>query len=238
MNPFWENFYKQDDSQQADGLGYYVCGQDAADFLTNNNDPRKLRYFQANTAGGTTVKGNYFGALLLEPVPTTSKLGPGMLQAYNQSAPLLTDFESLFLQAEAAQRGLITGDAKALYEAAVTESIIYQGGTGGTEANAVTYLTQVGKPLVNFDLAPNKIQTIITQKWISLNGLIALPIWTDYRRTGFPDFIHFSQDPARLSDTPPVRLLYPQTEISRNSDNVTAQGVENQFTAKIFWQNR
>jgi len=238
MNPFWENFYKQDDSQQADGLGYYVCGQDAADFLTSNNDPRKLRYFQANTAGGTTVKGNYFGALLLEPVPTTSKLGPGMLKAYNQSAPLMTEFESLFIQAEAAQRGIITGDAKALYEAAVTESILYQGGTGGTVANAATYLTQPGKPLVNFDLAPNKIQTIITQKWISLNGLIALPIWTDYRRTGFPDFIHFSQDPARLSDTPPVRLLYPQTEISRNSDNVTAQGVENQFTAKIFWQNR
>ena len=57
------------------------AGQDACDFLTSNNDPRKLRFFQANTTGGTTVKGNYFGALVLEPVPTTSKLGPGMLQA-------------------------------------------------------------------------------------------------------------------------------------------------------------
>ena len=132
-------------------LGYYVCGQDAADFLTTNNDPRKLRFFQANSASGTTVKGNYFGALLLEPVPTTSKLGPGMLQAYNQDAPLMTDFESLFIQAEAAQRGFITGDAKALYEAAVTESIIYEGGTAGTAASASTYLTQPGKPLVNFD---------------------------------------------------------------------------------------
>ena len=99
-------------------------------------------------------------------------------------------------------------------------------------------LTQAGKPLVNFDLAPNKIQTIITQKWISLNGLIPLPIWTDYRRTGFPDFIHFTQDPARLNDTPPVRLLYPQTEISTNNDNVLAQGVNSLFTDKIFWQNR
>ena len=111
-----------------------------ADFLTNNNDPRKLRLFQPSTSGGTTVKGNYFGALLLEPVPTTSKLGPGMLQAYNQDAPLLTDFESLFIQAEAVQRGFIAGDAKALYEAAVTQSIIYHGGSGGNAANAATYL--------------------------------------------------------------------------------------------------
>jgi hypothetical protein len=238
MNPFWENFYKQDDSQQADGLGYYVAGQDAADFLTSNNDPRKLRFFQANSANGTTVKGNYFGALLLEPVPTTSKLGPGMLQAYNQDAPLMTDFESLFLQAEAAQRGIIAGDPKALYESAVTESIIYEGGTGGNAASAAAYLAQNGKPLVNFDQSPNKIQTIISQKWMALDGLNPLVVWTDYRRTGFPSFLHFSQDPARLNDTPPVRLLYPQTEISTNNDNVLAQGNVDLFDTKIFWQNR
>jgi hypothetical protein len=238
MNPFWENFYKQDDSQQADGLGYYVCGQDAADFLTSNNDPRKLRFFQANTTGGTTVKGNYFGALLLEPVPTTSKLGPGMLKAYNQSAPLMADFESLFLQAEAVQRGYITGNAKALYESAVTESIIYEGGSSGNAASAAAYLSQSGKPLVNFDLAPNKIETIITQKWMALDGMIPLPQWTDYRRTGFPSFLHFTADPARRNDTPPVRLLYPQTEISSNNDNVLAQGDIDLFSSKIFWQNR
>ena len=239
MNPFWENFYKQDDSQQADGLGYYVAGQDAADFLTENNDPRKLRFFQPSTTGGTTVKGNYFGALLLEPVPTTSKLGPGMLQSFDQSSPLMTEFESLFIQAEAAQRGLITGSAKALYESAVTQSIIYMGGASGTAAAATTYLTQVGKPLVNFDIAPNKLKTIITQKWCALNGINPMPIWTDYRRTGYPDFLHFSADPAKLGPgTPPVRLLYPQTEISTNNDNVLAQGDISLFTSKIFWQNR
>ena len=235
MNPFWENFYKQDDSQQADGLGYYVAGQDACDFLTANNDPRKLRFFQSSTSGGTTLRGNYFGALVLEPVPTSSKLGPGMLKAYNQSAPILTDFESLFLQAEAVQRGIITtGDAKALYESAVTQSIIYE---GGTAADAATYLAQL-IPLVNFDGSPDKIKAIITQKWCALNGLSPMPIWTDYRRTGFPDFLHWSQDANRKNDTPPVRLYYPQTEISTNNDNVLAQGDINLFTSKIFWQNR
>jgi hypothetical protein len=237
MNPFWETFYKQDGSAQ-NGLGYYMANQDACDFLTNNNDPRKLRFFTANTAGGSNLKGNYFGAIVLEPVPTTSKIGPGMLRAYNQDAVLLTDFESLFLQAEAVQRGLITGSMKALYESAVTQSIIYMGGLSGNAGAAATYLAQAGKPLVNIDLTSTPLKTIITQKWCALNGISAMPIWTDYRRTGFPDFIHWTQDAAKKNATPPVRLLYPQVEINTNNENVLAQGDVDLFTTKIFWQNR
>jgi hypothetical protein len=215
-------------------MGYYVAGQDACDFLTTNNDPRKLRFFTANTSTGTAVKGNYFGALVLEPAITSSKIGPGLLQAFNQPCPIISDFESLFLQAEAVQRGIITGNAQTLYETAVTRSIVYM---GGTSAAAATYLAQ---PLANvgFAASTNKVKAIVTQKWVALNGLSALPIWTDYRRTGFPDFLHFSADPYRLNDTPPVRLYYPQTEISTNNDNVLAQGDINLFISKIFWQNR
>ena len=233
MNPFWEIFYKQDGSEQADGLRYYMAGQDACNFLTDNNDPRKTRFFVPYT--GETIQGNYFGALVLQPVPVTSLLGPGLLRAYNQSAPLFTESESLFLQAEAVSRGLIDGDAKALYEDAVTQSIVYEGGTAG---DAGAYLAQASNPQTSFDVATDKINLIITQKWISLNGLNPMPIWTDFRRTGFPNFLHFSQDPARQSNTPPVRLLYPQTELNTNNENVLAQGVINAFTSKIFWQNR
>jgi len=240
MNPFWETFYKQDDSQQSDGLGYFVANQDACDFLTSNLDPRKLRFFQANSTGGTTVKGNYFGAEVLEPVPTTSKLGPGMLQSFDMDSPIFTDFESLFLQAEAAQRGLITGNVKALYEGAVTQSIIYMGGAEGTSAAAATYLAQT-KTQVNFDIADaanNELKLILTQKWCALNGVSPNTIWTDYRRSGYPDFIHFTENTDRKNDTPPVRMLYPQTEINTNNENVLAQGTINVFTTKIFWQNR
>jgi hypothetical protein len=65
-----------------------------------------------------------------------------------------------------------------------------------------------------------------------------MAVWTDYRRTGFPDFIHWSADPLKLNPTPPVRLLYPQTEISTNNDNVILQGTIDSFQSKIFWQNR
>jgi hypothetical protein len=233
MNPYWENFYKQDGSNQADGLQYYVAGQDACDFLTTSNDPRKLRLFKASS--GTTITGNYFGALSISA--TCSTLGPGLLQAYNQKAPLMTDVESLFLQAEAVARGFVTGNDSNLYKAAVTRSIIYE---GGTPAAAATYLKQ---PIANvhYDAstpAAIKVKQIITQKWIASEGLNVYPTWTDFRRTGYPNFLHYSQDAARLNDTPPVRLLYPQTEINVNNDNVLKQGTINLFTSKIFWQNR
>jgi len=236
MNPYWENFYKLDGSNQADGLQYYVAGQDACDFLTTSNDPRKLRVFKASS--GTTITGNYFGALSISA--TCSTLGPGLLQAYNQSAPLMTEWESLFLQAEAVARGFITGDDQALYNKAVSLSIIHDGGALGIQANADTYLAQ---PIANvyYDPATTlaaKIKTIITQKWIASEGLTVYPTWTDFRRTGYPNFLHYTQDAARLNDTPPVRLLYPQTEINVNNENVLKQGTINLFTSKIFWQNR
>lgn len=235
MNPFWENFYKQDGSQQSDGLGYYVAGQDLCDFLTANNDPRKFRFFRESSTGSGLVQGNYFGQLVLRSVPTTSELGPGILQGYNQDAPLMTDWEALFLLAEAAQRGLITGSAKSLYEAAVTRSIVYMGGLDGTAAGAATYLAQSGKPDVSFDAATDKIKVIVTQKWASLCGFSPMPAWTDYRRTGYPSFLHFTADAAKANATPPVRLLYPQSEINVNNTNVLAQGTIDLFATKIFW---
>jgi hypothetical protein len=248
MNPFWVRFYNYSGSLQADGLQFYAAGQDACDFMNTNNDPRKLRIFAPYS--GTSIGGNYFGAKLLATAANTSQIGHGLLQGYNQSAPILTDFESLFLQAEAVQRGFITGDAKALYEAAVTASILYEAKKSSldpstyvpaTATDAATYLAQTSSPLVNFDAAPIKLQTILTQKWLAMNGISPMTLWTDYRRSGYPDFIHWSADVLKKNPTPPVRLLYPQTEISTNNDNVLLTGVSSTadtFSKKIFWQNR
>ncbi|MGA1978390.1 MAG: SusD/RagB family nutrient-binding outer membrane lipoprotein [Bacteroidales bacterium] len=246
MNPFWEYFYKQDNSLQADALQYYMAGQDAVDFLTNTNDPRLSRLF-APIANGTFA-GNYFGASSLKNTTSTSKLGPGLFQAYNQNSPVLTDIESLFLQAEAAERGYLTGaDPQALYESAVTQSIIYFGQTSYWDAagyvplssvDAATYLAQSSVPLASYTASTNKLQTIFTQKWIAMMGIDPFAMFTDYRRTGYPDFIHWSQDLSKQNPTPCIRLLYPQTEIATNDANMIAVGTINPFTSKIFWQNR
>lgn len=245
MNPFYETFYNAAGTSQSDGITYYFAGKDAVDFYKGTNDLRLGKFFSSYSTPPAVAayEGNYFGRLPadLTPQASTSKLGyikddaGTMIGTPTKSSPLLTDFESLFIQAEAAQRGLIGGSAKTFYESAVTQSFIYMGLSGGA---AINYLGQA-YTTVNFDASSNKLQLILTQKWAALNAIAPVEIWTDYRRTGFPNFIHFSVDPAKDgTGYPPVRLLYPQDEITVNNDNVLAVGTIDAFTSKIFWQSR
>jgi hypothetical protein len=240
MNTFYETFYKADGTSQSDGITYYNAGKDAVKFLLDNADPRVGRFF--NPYSGSNYAGNTLG--ITEPAPltaaNTSKLGyvsgskGHMIGTFDKSAPILTDFESLFVQAEAVERGFITGSGKALYNSALTQSFVYL----GLPAADATAFASSEKTNVNYDLAPNKINLILLQKWCSLNGIAPVEIWTDFRRSGIPNFLTFSADPNKANATPPVRLLYPQREISVNNDNVVAVGTINAFTSKIFWQNR
>lgn len=234
MNPFYANFYAADATTVADGIKYTMAGLDGIDFYNSNTDER-LGYFYS-TYDGSTYGGNYFGDLVenLASAAETSELGEGMVGTYDRSAVILSDFESLFLQAEAAQKGIIAGSAKDFYEQAVAQSFKY---FGIHDTIISKYLAQENVN-VNFDLAPNKIELILTQKWAALNGISPMEIWTDYRRSGYPNFIHFAQDVNRKSDTPPVRLLYPQRELDLNSDVVAGQGTISLFSSKIFWQSR
>lgn len=240
MNPFYERYYSAAGTQQSDGVTYHNAGRDAVDFMVAAADPRLGRFF--NPYSGSNFAGNFLGqAAPPLTAANTSKLGYSagvkgyMIGTYDKSAPILTDFESLFIQAEATERGYISGSTgKALYNAALTQSFVYM---GLTTAQAAAFIVS-DKATVNYDLASNKINLILTQKWISLNGIAPIEIWTDYRRTGIPSFTHFSEDAAKQNATPPVRLLYPQREIDYNNDNVVAVGNINAFTSKIFWQNR
>jgi hypothetical protein len=247
MNPFYETFYNNAGTSQSDGITYYFAGKDCIDFLKSTNDPRISRFFNSyTTTGAAAYEGNYFGLSQdeLTPQASTSKLGyqvgveGTMIGTPTKSSPILTDMESLFIQAEAAERGLIAGNPKALYESAVTQSFIYM---GLTVTEAAAYLAQESVQ-VNYNSTSNKRQLIISQKWAALNGIAPVEIWTDYRRTGYPVDITFSIDPARSSDTPPVRLLYPQDEVNVNNDNykaaLAAQNWQSEFKTKIFWQTR
>ncbi len=242
MSPFYETFYNGAGSAQSDGTAYYYAGKDAVDFMIANADTRLGRFFLPYS--GTNYAGNWLGQNPDTHPPLlsgqTSKLGYKagdkgyLIGTPTMDAALLTDYEALFIQAEAAARGYISSDAGALYNAAVTQSFIHM---GLTSADASTYYSQP-KFTVNYESATDKIALIITQKWIALNGVAPVEIWTDYRRTGYPASLHFTEDSNKASDTPPVRLLYPQREISVNNENVVAVGAIDPFTSKIFWQNR
>jgi hypothetical protein len=157
-------------------------------------------------------------------------MGPGIIKSSSQGAPLFLGSESLFLQAEAANDGIISGDARSLYEAGITASFEE---LGLTDAQATAYFSQ-NLANAGWAASPNKEQAIITQKWIALNGSNEFEGWNEFRRTGFPA-VPSSIDPARVNPTTPYRVLYPLSELDTNPTNLGKEGTIDPFSSKIFW---
>jgi len=232
QNPFWKNFGYSPANAPVDNHRYYIASEYAINFYQNNNDPRlgKL-YTTLNDGKGTTYSGSRFGPTATSPADdpiNRSSIGRGLLKGADMPQPLFTNFESLFLQAEAAQRGYIAGSARGFYEQAVTQNFSYLGADGVT-----AYLAQ--SEISNWDLATDKLKLIITQKWAAMNGINDMESWADFRRLNIPADIPVSDNPAATTRKIPVRMLYPQSEYNYNPDNVLAQGQISQFTSRIFW---
>jgi len=101
----------------------FVAGQTVIDILENRNDPRLPLYFDA-------VDGEFVGAEIgaTAPYSTTSKLS----QRFHSPAEpgILMDYSEVeFLLAEGAARGYSVGDVETHYNAGITASIRFWGGT-------------------------------------------------------------------------------------------------------------
>jgi hypothetical protein len=241
QNPFWANYGYAVDGQIATGHTYKLASDYGLDFLGDNNDPRlgKL-YSSINDDKGAGYVSLQWGADVAaeQTYSTVSSIGHGLLKSATQPQPMMTDFESLFIQAEAAQRGWITstGTAQSLYEKAVTANFVY---LGLTAAEAATYLDE--EAVANWEAADGsapdltKIALIIKQKWAAMNGSNDIEPWTDYRRLELPADMPISIASTVTTRKIPVRVLYPQAEYNTNRANVVAEGTINQFTTRIFW---
>lgn len=236
QSPFWGYFRKPATGLETDRGDFTVATDYAIGYLTTTNDPRRSRLYAAAQANGA-----YKGAPQSTTLPGTgftsrdlSKVGPGLLISSLQNQSIMTLPESLLLQAEAIARGYISGGdaaAKAKYEQAVNASFTRLNVPSPATA-ATTYLAQ-DIPNVNWNSSPNKIEAIITQKWVALNGTSSIELWIEKTRTGFPANLPM---PAEGGGKRPVRLLYPSSEISRNSLNVPAQTSESAFNDNPFWK--
>ncbi|UTX46691.1 SusD/RagB family nutrient-binding outer membrane lipoprotein [Chryseobacterium sp. MA9] len=145
---------------------------------------------------------------------------------------IMTRAESKFLQAEAALRypGLFS-NAAGNFSAAITASYTYFGASG-----SAAYLTAIqnvaGLGWAGTDA--NKLEAIMTQKWIALTGVNPEQSFFDYTRTGFP-----VTPLATIASNPkPNRLIYPLSEYIGNASNVPAISnadvfSKNQYTP--FW---
>ncbi len=233
-------------------FNYIRSGNLAMTFYKTTNDPRLAYFYGKNGTQTNDANGDYYNItfpltytdytadyLGIQTTPTAngSGIGPGLIQSPNQSAVMMTASESLFNQSEAVVRGYITGDAKQLYQKAITASFEYLNVGGDPDTYAATYYNQTGVTNVSWpsDMS-GQIQAILTQKWAALNGISNVESWNDWRRTGFP-VIKKSLSPTSTESHPPYRYYYPLEEPNNNSvawKNAGGDTID-PFTSKIFW---
>jgi hypothetical protein len=226
QNPFWGDYgYEPGSSSGYQNFNYFGANTVILDTLQSTGDPRTGYYFNAVSGGG------FLGNPLGEPVVGASQFGKGWLQSPSESALLFSASQSFFMQAEAAQRGMLTGDVATLFRQGVEESFRYLGLPNALSA-ADAWIAGSTDPGVNIAVSGNWLATILNQKWVAECGLDGLEAYSDYRRTGLPALYS-----ANASLVPQQRLLYPETEYTLNGANVNAQNEASQSATAIpmFW---
>lgn len=180
----------------------------------------------------------------------------GVLKSAAMGTPLLLAAESYFLQAEAALASvnLVAGNTATLFDNGVTASYNYLGknaaGTYIWATPAATLLTNyktgnATSPLVNIALATSdeqRLESIITQKYIAVNMITSEEGWNEYRRTRYPRIVNGAtgeletfasiKSAKATADKLPTRILYPAIEFQVNTENVP-KGVTT--TTPIFY---
>lgn len=165
----------------------------------------------------------------------------GKTFTYNNfmESPVMSAAEAWFLLAEAYQQGYASGNAEAAFKKGVEMSIKayyksnmnsqqsqtsssvqandYKATEYPSDASIETYATEVWKAY------SNKLEAIMTQKWVHFGILQATQAWTDIRRTGYPS-LYYPADGADNNGYKTVtqRVKYPNTEASNNADNYAA----------------
>jgi hypothetical protein len=264
QNPKWNTWafsYTGSDANKAWIPSKYIMGFYDGSKLSDNGRGKAIYYkFPATGTNRLGVESNDLESCPSGSFwyPSTTRTGSsagattGPLKGPNAGFPLITAAESYFLQSEAALRGIITGDVKALFNSGIDASFKYtyalpDGTTSGdVVADAATYKTNnASSYLVNFDLATTtaqKTEAIITQKYIALNYVNSDEAWNEYRRTTYPkntlgtsgiaSFTSVVSESTR-PDKLPTRIIYPSSEGSYNSANVPKNITP--FKDLIFW---
>lgn len=241
QNPFWDTYEKLYTGSPADDFNRannYVLG-----LYRGNNDIRYQYFFDKaiDPLNGNDYYGYNYGEVVNDPnqpkaANSSGVGGPALAKSASQPQWLFTSVESMFLQAEAIQRGWLTGDAHSAYDNAVRESFVWLGVTNAVNT-ANDYLAQ-GAPISDWSAATTsdaKIKLIVLQKYLALCGINNFEAWVDYRRLGVPATLPLSLSPSRAGFVIPYRLQYPQAEYNFNNDNVSAEGNIDPQSSKIFW---
>jgi hypothetical protein len=142
-------------------------------------------------------------------------------------ANFMTAWETSFLLAEAAEKGLITANAETLYNEGVAQAFEYWNTT--LPANYLLGNANYNAP------GTSRLEQIITQKWIA-SIIQGYEGWVEYRRTGFPALKNVA---ASLNNgLIPERMPYPAEAATLNQENYSAAAAatnNNSLDVKVWW---
>lgn len=227
------------------GIQQLAGSKTCIDTLNANNDLRGLvmyrpvagiglvgvkqsEYDIALPSGSFSIPSGYVGADISNSASATA------------AVMLLSSWESYFLQAEAFARGLAVGNDMAAFHSGINASFQYyntalaaETGMGGGAAYSA-YVTNL--PAGYWTVYPSagtvaeRLRYIITQKWFASCGTQGFEAWTEWRRTGYPDFLINPRN-GHLGGKMPLRFLYPASERANNSNYPG----EIPVTTKVWW---
>lgn len=153
---------------------------------------------------------------------------------------LLTYFATKFNEAEL-RLALGLGGEREAFEAAVraafakVNEVTLNSGSGAPEIATADVEAYVTAALARYDAATDKLEPIITEKYIASFGY-GIDIYNDYRRTGYPTINdpQTDDDPQTIRSGPfPIRLPYYNSELATNPNAPKTQ--PNIATERIFW---
>ena len=210
--------------------------QPIIDALQNNNDPRLPVYADKNSWG--RYSGHKFGpnekSDTLNNNFNRSNIGDWFMNDPKGFVPYMNCAEVYFCLAEAYQRGLATGDARAAYETGISKSCEE---SGKIPATAITnFLTQ---PEVAWGGGTTtNLQKIALQKWICLFKQ-SVEGWSEARRTDVPLLTDITINYAASHNRPPFRMAYADEEKTLNTSfpfNVVEKDIF--YGTQVWWDKR
>lgn len=226
-NPLYSVFSEISFTQNL--VASYTC----LDSMYFNNDDRITVFY--DTISGPDYNGHLQGDYTDVSTPAASisfphpNTGGNSDKAASASAPvkLMSDYESLFLQAEAAARGWLgSGTEQSLYYEGIVANYQSYGLT-----TAATYTASSHATYPSAGTLAQQIEAIITQKYYSMCGNQCNEAWVEYRRTGYPSFLIESASSIIGAGRMPNRMFYPTTELTRNP-NVPGQHL---IYDRVWW---
>lgn len=225
---------------------YDIAPKAVCDNMLANNDPRLAIMFDPNP------NGEYKGLdPLLDGTAQNGIISDGMVARYdtatftrNNNFPgwVIGAAEVSFLKAEAFEKGMASGDAKAAYNQGIEQSIEFWYGVNATGTYRAPLTMDAGAVAAYKNAAGVKwdgndhLTMIATQKWLDF-GLGAMPqTWAELKRFDKP-VLNFMPDNNTVSGQtlPPMRWLYPSSEQSLNKANYDAVIAKDKLNTKIFW---